>query len=260
MGSGVIFGGQLRANTGTEVAVRTSNVPRRKRNSTAGLTFHVVNRAAKRTVLFENASDYAAFERVLEAAVRRSRVAVFAYCIMPNHWHFLLSPLADGALSVFMHWLTTTHARRWQTARALDGQGAVYQGRFKAVAVSNDRHFLWVCRYIERNPLRAALVERAECWRWSSLHFYNEPSTWLAEWPIERPADWLSQVNTPQTEAELDAFRTAMRQGVPFGSAAWTATMMSALAAKPLRKRGRPQKSIEKCPRKMTPDPIFTGG
>jgi putative transposase len=106
----------------------------------------VVNRAAKRTILFENASDYAAFERVLEAAVRRSRVAVFAYCIMPNHWHFLLSPPADGALSVFMHWLTTTHARRWQTARGLEGQGAVYQGRFKAIAIANDRHFLWVCR------------------------------------------------------------------------------------------------------------------
>jgi REP-associated tyrosine transposase len=218
-------------------------MPRRKRDGTAGLTFHVLNRAAKRAVLFENSGDYAAFERLLHEAVARFRIALFAYCIMPNHWHFVLTPTLDGALSRFMHWLETTHARRWQNARGLAGLGAVYQGRFKAIPIANDGHFLWVCRYVERNPLRASLVERAEEWPWSSLkcHGRQKPSL-LAEWPVSRPADWVSQVNVPQTDAELQAFRRAMQDETPFGEDDWRREVQEILEMSPRRRRGRPRK------------------
>jgi putative transposase len=225
-------------------------MPRRPRVSTTGLIFHVVNRAAKRAALFESPADYDAFERVLAAAVARGDVALFAYCVMPNHWHLLLSPLVDGGLSRFMHWLTTTHARRWQTARDLDGQGAVYQGRFRSIPVASDAHFLWVSRYIERNPLRAALVGRAEDWPWSSMaRRALDPATgWLAEWPVMRPLDWIPLVNQPQTTAELDAFRAAADRGEPFGDSDWRRSTMIRLGTWPPRARGRP--------RKKTPDPI----
>jgi putative transposase len=134
---------------------------RARRPSLPGVVFNVVKIIAKIKRLFENNSDYAAFFEVLTRAVGRFDVALFAYCIMPNHWHFLLSPRAEHELSRFMHWLTTTHARRWQLAYAADGLGAVYQGRFKSIPVDTDRHFLWVCRYVERNALRAGLVERS---------------------------------------------------------------------------------------------------
>ena len=183
------------------------------------MVFHVLNRAAKRTLLFHNASDYFAFEDLLEEAVERIDVALFAYCVMPNHWHLVVAPKTDGALSRFMHWLTTTHARRWQNAHGVAGLGAVYQGRFKAIPIARDPHFLWVCRYVKRNPLRAALVEYAEEWRWSSLHTRTSP--WLAEWPVPRPADWLTHVNSMQTEGELERFRDAVRNGRPFGDAKW---------------------------------------
>lgn len=195
------------------------DVPRRPRLSTAGLVFHVVNRGAKRSRLFDCDSDYAAFEGLLSRAVERNDVALLAYCLMPNHWHLLVSPRVDGELSRFMHWLTTTHARRWQLARHADGQGAVYQGRFKAIPVSHDHHFLWVCRYVERNAARGFLVRRAEDWRWSSLwrrrNHVQVPC--LAKWPVPEPVDWLNHVNTPQTDAELEAFRAAMVRGEPFG-------------------------------------------
>lgn len=236
-----------------------SAVPRRPRTSTAGLVFHVLNRAAKRAVLFEDSGDYAAFEQVLEEAVGRERVAIFAYSLMPNHWHLLLSPQADGALSRFMHWLTTTHARRWQTAHDTDGQGAVYQGRFKAIPVANDHHFLWVCRYVERNPLRASLVPRAEDWPWSSLRYAEgiRPK-WLSTWPVTRPADWASHVNTPQTRAELENFRDAMRKGEPFGEEEWKRVVMARMGMASRRNRGRPPKRVvANCPQKMTPDPIY---
>jgi putative transposase len=183
------------------------------------MVFHVLNRAAKRTRLFNEPRDYFAFEDVLEEAVQRIHVALFAYCVMPNHWHLVVAPQTDGALSRFMHWLTTTHARRWQNVHGVAGLGAVYQGRFKAIPIGNDRHFLWVCRYVERNPLRASLVERAEEWRWSSLH--NVKSSWLADWPVSRPADWLMHVNRAQTDGELERFRDAIRNGRPFGDENW---------------------------------------
>ena len=220
-------------------------MPRRHRPSTAGLVFHVLNRSAKRQRLFDVDADYEAFERVLSAAVARSKVELYAYCAMPNHWHLLLSPTIDGELSRFMHWLTTTHARRWQTARRLDGQGAVYQGRFKAIAVQNDDHFLTICRYIERNPLRASLVERAQEWRWSSLsqlRTMTESDIELATWPTARPIEWVDCVNAVQAEAELIAVRDAIRRSQPYGDAPWTDTVRQRLGLS-TRKRGRPSQS-----------------
>jgi len=234
-------------------------MPRRPRLSTSGLFFHVVNRAAKRSTLFENADDYKAFESVLASAIARSDVSLFAYCVMPNHWHLLLSPTVDGALSRFMHWLTTTHARRWQTVRELDGQGAVYQGRFKAIPVGHDAHFLWVCRYVERNPLRAGLVDHAEDWRWSSLSRRQESSatSFLSAWPVSCPVDWITYVNQPQTKPEEDAFRKAMERGEPFGDEAWRAVIKGRLGIPPRGLRGRrPRVSVVRCPQQMTPDPI----
>jgi putative transposase len=162
---------------------------------------------------------------------------------MRNHWHFVLSPSTDNALSRFMHWLEITHARRWRLACETSGQGAVYQGRFKASPIGTDMHFLRVCRYVERNALRASLVARAEDWPWSSLwQRQNNPGTqWLAEWPITRPVDWITHVNEPQTEAELAVLRRALSKGVPFGDADWVAATSERLGVS-LRGRGRPKR------------------
>lgn len=189
-------------------------MPRRPRIATAGLTFHVMNRAARKLPLFECSDDYSAFERILIEAVARHDIAVYAYCLMPNHWHLLLSPLADGALSRFMHWLTTTHARRWHIVRHTDGQGAVYQGRFRAIPVTSDEHFLCVCRYVERNALRAALVDAAQGWRWSSLwrRCRNDDAGWLHPWPVKEPENWLELVNSVQTAAEMERCRRTPRR------------------------------------------------
>ena len=214
-------------------------MPRRRRERKAGLVFHVLNRAAKRALLFNHADDYCAFEQLLQQGLTLFDIALFSYCIMPNHWHFVLTPLADNALSRFMHWLTTTHARRWQEFHSLAGLGAVYQGRFKSIPIGHERHFLWFCRYVERNPLRAGLVERAEEWQWSSLSGHaNAGVTSLAAWPTAKPLDWVSQVNMPQTEGEILKFRDAMRTGQPFGDDDWKRQLEPASR----RPRGRPRK------------------
>jgi putative transposase len=219
--------------------------------------FHVINRSAKRGALFEGTSDYVAFEQILGEAITRGRVSLFAYCLMPNHWHLVISPQVDTALSRFMHWLTMTHATRWQVAKGQKGSGAVYQGRFKAIPIGDDRHFLWVCRYVERNALRASLVNRAEDWRWSSLgQRARGDVNWLTPWPISPPADWTTHVNAPQTDAELIAFRRAIAMNRPFGEEDWQLSVMTRLGMAPARPRGRPARQDARCPRKMTPDPF----
>jgi REP-associated tyrosine transposase len=144
---------------------------------------------------------------------------------MPNHWHLVLAPRKDGELSRFTGWLTLTHTQRWHAERGSRGSGHLYQGRFKSFPVEEDEHFLMVCRYVERNALRAGLVRRAEDWRWSSLwrraHPEAEPDILLGDWPVRRPANWLEWVNAPQTRAEEEAVRRCMRRGQPLGSDKW---------------------------------------
>lgn len=127
-----------------------------------GLVYHVLNRANGRLPIFEKNEDYEAFERVLAQAVQRVDIRLLAYCVMPNHWHLVLWPRVDGDLSRFVGWLTLTHTQRWHAHRHTTGSGHLYQGRFKSFPVQTDEHFLAVCRYVERNPLRAGLVSRAE--------------------------------------------------------------------------------------------------
>jgi REP element-mobilizing transposase RayT len=129
----------------------------------------VLNRANARLPLFQKDGDYAAFEQVLTEARQLYDVPVLAYCLMPNHWHLVLWPRADRDLSRFVGWLTLTHTQRWHAHYHTVGCGHAYQGRFKSFPVQEDDYFLTVCRYVERNALRAGLVPRAEAWRWGSL-------------------------------------------------------------------------------------------
>jgi putative transposase len=179
---------------------------RPKRAADGGLVYHVLNRANARMTIFEKAEDYAAFERVLEEAVQRTKMRLLAYCVLPNHWHLVVWPEEDGALSRFVGWLTLTHTQRWHAHRHSTGSGHVYQGRFKSFPVQDDAHFFTVCRYVERNALRANLVRRAEAWPWGSLHRWTQghakEKSLLAAWPLRRLANWVELVNTPQTEAE----------------------------------------------------------
>ena len=128
-----------------------------------------MNRGNARAEIFSKRGDYEAFEKVLVEAVGRSSVRLLAYCVMPNHWHLVLWPRMDGHLSAFMQWLTGTHVRRWHAHRQSFGTDHLYQGRFKSFPVETDEYFLAVCRYVERNALRAGLTRRAEDWRWGSL-------------------------------------------------------------------------------------------
>ena len=145
-------------------------MPRRARSIKGGLVYHILNRANARMTIFEKEADYAAFERVLEEAYAREPLRILGYCVMPNHWHMVVWPKrgADRQVSEFCRWLTVTHTQRWHAHHHTSGTGHLYQGRFKSFPVESDDHLYTVLRYVERNSVRANLVEKAEAWRWSS--------------------------------------------------------------------------------------------
>jgi putative transposase len=212
------------------------------------MIYHVLNRANARLPIFEDDDDFAAFERILSEGRERYDVRIVAYCLMSNHWHLVLWPKKDGDLSRFTGWVTLTHTQRWHAQRGSAGLGHLYQGRFKSFPIQDDEHFLTVCRYVERNALRAEMVRRAEQWRWSSLwrwRFGNrEEKSLLSTWPVARSRLWVDHVNAPQDEAELAAIRRCVQRGQPFGDENWTKRTVIKLGLETtLRPRGRPRKT-----------------
>lgn len=206
---------------------------------------HLLNRSVKRATLFSTPGDYLAFEEVLWEALQRIPLRLLAFCVMPNHWHFVAWPSEDGQVSRFLHWLTTAHACRWHASRGTRGTGAVYQGRFKSFPVASDGHLLRVMRYVERNALRANLVARAEDWPWGSLwhRVRGDSRGYLSESPVPLPTDWVDVVNQAETDEELAALRRCAQRGAPLGPRPWTLATASEWGLQSsLRANGRPRR------------------
>jgi putative transposase len=211
------------------------------------MVFHCLNRAVARLPLFEKDRDYEAFESVLAEAHERTPLRILDYTVMPNHWHFVVWPQTDDEVTQFFQWLTGTHTMRWHAHRRTGGTGHVYQGRFKSFPVQSDEHLFTVLRYIERNPVRANLVRRAEDWLWGSAwlrsHGTIAAQKILSAWPRRRPTGWLAHVNRDQSPEELVALRRSVNRGAPFGDPQWVQESASRLDLDfTLRPRGRPPK------------------
>jgi putative transposase len=229
-------------------------MPRSARNLTGGLSYHVINRGNGHARVFHGAADYREFLKLMTAAGERLPMRLLAYCLMPNHIHLVLWPHGDGDVSRWMQWLMTSQVRRHHRRHGSDGH--LWQGRFKAFAIQRDTHLLSVLRYVERNPLRAGLVARAEDWPWSSLGT-PEPGDGppgpdaidpalvppLDAGPLPRPSNWRDWVNEAEDPGQLAALRHSVNRGTPWGEPAWTKRTATRLGvATSLRPRGRPAK------------------
>src|SRR5208282_3293121 len=149
---------------------------------------------------------------------------LWAYCLMPNHWHFVVWPERDGDLPAFMQQVTNTHVKRWKEHRHEIGYGHLYSRALQVFPGGNRRLLLpgRSLRGAERPACKP--VEQAESWRWSSLRRVEREDTAfpiLSAWPLPRPTDWLQLVNQPQTEAEVEALRCCVNRGRPFGDPNW---------------------------------------
>ena len=134
-------------------------MPRTARAIVSGIYYHVLNRGNNRSTVFSEPREFDAFVELMRRAQARHSVEVAAVCLMSNHFHLLVRPHAAADLAAWLHWLLTTHAS-WHHQKC-NSSGRIWTSRFKAFPVQDDRHLLTVARYVERNALRANLVERA---------------------------------------------------------------------------------------------------
>lgn len=178
-------------------------MPRFARIDVQNQTYHVINRANARATIFKSEKDYKLFEDTLIEAKAKFDILIFTFSIMPNHIH--LSPWSkkDGELGKFMHWLSMSFTQRYHRGHGTIGNGHLFQSRYKSFIVKDDRYLLQLFLYIERNALKAKLVEKAEDWRWSSLWLRqlgtDGQKKLLDTWPIDMPKNYLETINSDVT-------------------------------------------------------------
>jgi len=131
-----------------------------------GRYYHIYNRGAGRGLLFFNAGNYEYCLRLVKRYVGRYGVAVIAYCLMPNHYHFLLRQETEEPLSKFVNVLFNAYVQA--VNRQQGRRGTLFEGRFRHVWVNREEYLVHLCRYIHLNPVKAGLVSRPEDWPYSN--------------------------------------------------------------------------------------------
>jgi putative transposase len=203
-------------------------MPRGRRFLVDGHAYHVLNRGNRKQVIFHKPGDYRAFLKILLEANARFAMPICGLCVMNNHFHLVLWPDCARSISAYMHWVLNAHVHRYHLHYGIRGTGHLYQDRYKAFPIQDERHLYTVMRYVEANPLRAGLLTNAEHWQWSSLSLRRKP-----EWQeilrhddkVVLPEDWLAVVNEGAPTEELKAIRNCAQKGEPFGDPEWIAKL-----------------------------------
>jgi len=143
-------------------------MPRRARLVLANQPFHVTQRGVNRAAIFLDDDDRHVYRRLLLRACLAHEVAVHAFVLMDNHVHLLVTPATEVSLAMAMRVAGQSYVQAFNTRH--ERTGTLWQGRFHSCLVDSERYLLTVCRYIELNPVRAAMVAAPEDYRWSSVH------------------------------------------------------------------------------------------
>ncbi len=150
-------------------------MPRRKDKFTKGHYYHIYNRGANREPIFFSEDNYLYCLTLMKRYCQKYLISIIAYCLMPNHYHFLVRQDGEVSISRFIGAVFNAYAQALN--RQIDRSGTLFEGRFKDVHVDKDAYLLHLCRYIHGNPVKAGLVTTPEAWPYSNY----------LEWVGERP-------------------------------------------------------------------------
>lgn len=201
-----------------------------------GLPHHVTQRGNRRQQTFFSEADYAAYRQLIAEGCAAAGVAVWGYCLMPNHVHLILVPSSEDGLR---RALAEAHRRYSQRVNRREGwTGYLWQGRFASVAM-DETHLQACARYVELNPVRARLAVRAEDWPWSSAsaHLVGRDDGLVTTAPLlAMQPDWPAFLGQGLDPAEHRALQRGERTGRPLGSDAFLQKLERDLG-RPLAKR-----------------------
>jgi len=223
-------------------------MPRHARSVFAGVPHHVTQRGNRGEVVFFSDEDRAAYLTWLCEYCAKYEVSILAYCLMSNHVHIVAVPETEDALQKVFRPLHTRYAQRLN--RVKKWKGHVWQGRYFSSAL--DDTYLWAAlRYVERNPVRARIVRRAENYRWSSAaaHCGLQKDSVLAtvrEWvhQLESIDDWSSWLAEGDRSEEMDVLRRHVETSLPCGADGFVRKLERQVGKiLRVRSRGRPKKT-----------------
>ena len=183
----------------------------------AGYPHHVIQRGNRRQRVFFCDDDYLVYRGLVAEHCAAARVAVWAYCMMPNHVHLILVPRDEDGLRAA---LSVAHKRYTRHVNVRQGwTGYLWQGRFSSFPM-DESHAIACARYVEFNPVRARLAARPRDWPWSSAraHLAGEDDALVAVAPmLELVPNWREFLNAGMEKGELDPLRAHIRTGRPLG-------------------------------------------
>jgi len=151
---------------------------------------HVVQRGNRRQEVFFGEEDRTVYLRILQEQSQKNQVKIWAYCLMSNHVHLIAVPEGESGLAKA---IGETHKRYTRKVNFREGwRGYLWEGRFKSF-VLDEKYVYAAVRYVERNPVRVKIVQRAEDYRWSSAlaHVQRRKDPLLSDFYLmEEIEDW----------------------------------------------------------------------
>ncbi len=139
---------------------------RRKVKFLAGHYYHIYNRGTNRELIFREADNYRFLLSRVKDYSTRFNITVIAYCLLPNHYHFLLRQEGLESISKFVQRTFNSYTKAFN--KAFQRTGTLFEGPFKSIHIDNDSHLIHLCRYIHRNPLEAGLIVDLLDWPYSN--------------------------------------------------------------------------------------------
>jgi putative transposase len=143
----------------------------RKAIFTQGCYYHVYNRGVNKDLIFRSHENYIFLLRRVKELSTEWHIKVIAYCLMPNHYHLVVRQDSEKPVSGFMQAVFNSYTKAFN--KMYNRTGTLFEGPFRAIAISNDRYLTHICRYVHRNPLEAGLVADPRDWT------YSDYSTWI---------------------------------------------------------------------------------
>ena len=206
-------------------------MPRISRGLADGEIYHIINRGNRRAEVFHEREDYEKFITLLQEAKKISNVKIYAFALMPNHFHLIVEPNKAEDLSKFMQWLLTSYVRFYN--KMYKTSGHLWQGRYKSFIVQKDNYLLTLLNYVEQNPERANLKE------WEFVSSKYKDSVLIDKLPIDIPDDWSDFVGMKE-KAKIE--KSIDRQS-PYGEDNWREEICETYdLISTIRPRGRPKK------------------
>lgn len=144
-------------------------MPRVRREKCPNSIYHVIVRGNNREDIFRDYADRISYLKRLKRYKEKFKMEVYAYCLMTNHVHLVIYDNGQN-LSKFMQGLSLSYAIYFN--KKYDRSGHVFQGRFTSLMVRSDEYFIYVSKYVHRNPVKANIVEDALQYNWSSFKAY----------------------------------------------------------------------------------------